>query len=528
MRHTRRTVAALAVAAATATFTAEARAADSISFGDQGSHGTFGANGIVRIDGSITYRSDCPKPGIPDWFYPATDVYLVPEGSGTGELHDVGGGRPNTIVSATTAFLDEVIAMTAPAGNLDEGAYDVVYDTCQDGNFDPGWDTVFPDAVTVELPYVLPLADGAIKGLKDESREEYASWMRTRQHMNGIFKLADKAIKAQCKMGNPIGCSMKKLDYFDGVKERFLTLLLSQANHYLAIAEDPPDANFDKPTTLAPGDVPQDHSDSAFGNAVADSLRPFASEAAVSAALLRAVERYQGAQVAGDAKWALVHARQARNLADTLRRIAPASSDALGDLKATIDSTLDDAISAGRSFATRVASTGFTAGERRALLNQGLTASQIAKLEIEVRGYYLDFNLVDSAKLLAALDQGRAAHSATAAALGASAADWNEIVTRDRSRCRRAGDRRRRPLRRHAGHGPHAGRLGRRRLGPRRRRRVRRRERARAVRHVRRRGHPRDRPAAPAMPSRTRSCASPTPARRRSSPRPCPPSARRR
>ena len=56
MRHT------LAVLAA-AFFTAEAQAADSISFGDQGSTATFGANAIVGIDGSITYRTDCPGPG---------------------------------------------------------------------------------------------------------------------------------------------------------------------------------------------------------------------------------------------------------------------------------------------------------------------------------------------------------------------------------------------------------------------------------------------------------------------------------
>jgi len=288
MRHT---LAGLAAATAVAFFPAAAQAADMISFGEQGSRAGFGANAIVRIDGAITYRNDCPKPGISDWFYPATDVYIVEPGAGTGPLHDVGGGRPNTIVATATAFGDEVIAMTAPAGNLDEGSYDVVYDTCQDGQYDPGFDTIFDRAVTVELPYVMPLADQAIKGLKDSSREEYASWLQTRKAMEGIFKQADKALKSYCKVGNAIACSMKKLDYFDGVKEKFLTLLLSQANHYLAIAEDPPDGDFEKVTKLAPADVLRDHSDSAFGNAVADALRPFAGEAAVSAALLRAVER---------------------------------------------------------------------------------------------------------------------------------------------------------------------------------------------------------------------------------------------
>lgn len=425
MRHTKR---ALAVAVAAALFTAaEAQAADSLSFGEQGSRASFGANAIVRIDGSISYRNDCPKPGISDWFYPATDVYIVDPGEGTGTLNDVGGGRPNTIVATATAFGDEVIAMTAPAGNLDEGEYDVVYDTCQDGQYDPGFDTIFDRAVTVELPYVMPLADQAIRGLKDESREEYASWMQTRKSMEGIFKQADKALKSYCKVGNAIACSMRKLDYFDGVKEKFLTLLLSQANHYLAIAEDPPDGDFEKVTHVAPVDLPRDHSDSEFGNAVADALRPFAGEAAVSAALLRAVERYQGAQVAGDAEWALVHARQARNLSETLRSITASSSDALDELKSVVDTGLAEAIEAGRTFSRRVESTGLTAGERRTLLNQGMTAAQVAKFETEVRGYAPENVTADTA--IAALDQARQAHTATATALGASAEDWQAIVT---------------------------------------------------------------------------------------------------
>ena len=263
----------------------------------------------------------------------------MPAGGGTGELHDAGGGRPNTIVATSSAFVEEVIAMTAPAGKLDEGEYDVVYDTCQDGNYDSAYDTIFPGAVTVTLPDVLPLADGGITAIKDEAREEYHSWLATKYTMQGLFILADRALKTECMAGSPTACVLKNINHFSGVKQRFLQLVTSQANHYLAIAEDPPDANFDKPTLLEPVDVPRDHSDSALGNSVADSLQPLAGEAAVSAALLHAVERYQGAQAAGDRKWALVHAREARNLAETLRRIAPATGDAVSDLKAVVSGT---------------------------------------------------------------------------------------------------------------------------------------------------------------------------------------------
>ncbi len=135
----------------------------------------------------------------------ATDVYLVRAGTAEfGDLHDAGGGRPNTIVAGASYFIGEIIGLTAPGGKLDEGVYDVVYDTCQDGQFDPGRDTVFHDAVTVELPDVLPLTDGAIGAIKDEARREYYSWPATRLAMKGLFKLADRALKEQCEVGNAI------------------------------------------------------------------------------------------------------------------------------------------------------------------------------------------------------------------------------------------------------------------------------------------------------------------------------------
>src|SRR5262249_4479352 len=184
-------------------------------------------------------------------------------------------------------------------------------------------------------------------------------------------------------------------------------------------------------TTVEPPAVPDGHNDSALGNATADALGPLDREAALNAALLHAVERYQGAQAAGDGEWALVHARQARNLVAALRAVVPATSDALNQLRSTVaaDSTgLDQAISQGGTFDRRVASSGLTADERRALRNQGRTDNQIAALETDLRG---DANSegsnVDSASLLAALDESIAAHAATASALDTAYDRWNDI-----------------------------------------------------------------------------------------------------
>src|SRR5262245_11312379 len=430
-----RIVCVLAAICAAAVMPAAALAADSLSFANGDTKMAFGKDAVVSIDGSITYASDCPKPGINDFFYPATDVYLVDAGFSGGELHDVGGGRPNTIVSGASLFTDEVIGLTAPGGKLEGGVYDVVYDTCQDGQYDPARDTIFRDAVTVDEveTFPSPLPGPAIGAIKDQARREYYSWLATRLAMNGLFKLADKAINAQCDVGNAVGCAMKELDYFSGIKERFMALMLSESNHYLAIAEDPPDANYETLTALDPPDVPAGHNDSELANETADALGPLDREAALNAALLHAVERYQGAEAAGNGEWALVHARQARNLVAALRAVSSSTSDSLDALRGTIAANatdLDQALTRGRTFVNRVWNSGLTPDERRTLRNEGRTDNQIAAIESELRSYANSHGSnVDTASLLSALDESRAAHADTAAALDASYARWNDIVT---------------------------------------------------------------------------------------------------
>lgn len=169
-----RTVAALVLSSLVAALLAAptravAAGSDSLSFGE-GAAGTFGANEVVRIDGRLTYETRCPG-GVPDFVYPATDVYIVAAVPGEGgELRDVAGGPPNTIVSTASLFIGEIIAVTAPTGSLEEGTYSVVYDTCQDGKFDGSVDTIFVDAITVRLPAVLPGASMALVDLKGQPK----------------------------------------------------------------------------------------------------------------------------------------------------------------------------------------------------------------------------------------------------------------------------------------------------------------------------------------------------------------------
>ena len=142
----------------------------------------------------------------------------------------------------------------------------------------------------------------ACTGLERESRAPGTRRDATRQLMSDVFKQADEAIKTPVRGRQPDRLRHEEARLLRRrQEERFLGLLLSQANHYLAIADDPPDANFDA------GDDASRRFDRALRpqrlgvrQRARDALQPLAGEAAINAALLHAVERYQGAQAAGD------------------------------------------------------------------------------------------------------------------------------------------------------------------------------------------------------------------------------------
>src|SRR5208283_1692589 len=72
---------------------------------------------------------------------------------------------PNTIIGLSDgSFVDEIVAITMPAGNTGAGKYRIVMDVCQTGVFDSaGGDIVLGDAsqmgFIVQEPAVLPPLD---------------------------------------------------------------------------------------------------------------------------------------------------------------------------------------------------------------------------------------------------------------------------------------------------------------------------------------------------------------------------------
>jgi len=423
-------------------------AGNSLYFANGSDNITVGAGAAIYIDGTITFDSNCQggtRPGTDDFVYPATDIYIVNAGSasdGSG-LTDAGGNGPNTIVgTGSGAFLAELIAVVTPSGSLGEGEYDVVYDTCQDGivGFE---DEIWYDAITVDVPDgQLPPVNDSIRRIKDAAREEYAQWLKTHMGLTALFKFEDALEIASCILAPSPGCLAGVIAMIydvdsvmaqssNWIEDQSLKLVMNRAKNYGAIWQDPADPDFDQHTAVVAEDV---RVPAAAGAPVPDALSglvaPLAQEGALADALLHALERYQGAQAAGDEEWALVQARAVRDLSSTLADHLRTSSsvqdlrDAIaGDLADVADRAAD-----GAAVINRIRTTGLTADERRELANRGFDDAAISAVEAR---FVADGRQVapTGSMILADLDALLDAQDEMIVALDESATGWDALAT---------------------------------------------------------------------------------------------------
>ena len=423
---------------------------DSMSFSvGGGDHVSLQANGTIMIDGSLAFDNECLT-GIRDFVYPATDVYLVESGSAQpgAKLVDAGGGRPNTIVAPGTMFLGEVIGFTYPSGKIGDGTFDIVYDTCQDGWLDPE-DTVFEEAVDVDVPDgQIPPPSDSIRRMKEAAKEQYLSWIKVYRIIRGLLKNAGMKDAEGCLLDPAAEClamalyMAKGLDdpylgSLKGFKDQVATLMGNMAAGYSAIWQDPADPDFEKLPVPA-ADLSQARVQAGAGSvsrAYADLADGLVRESARAEAMLHALERYQGAQEAGDAEWALVQARAVRDLSAEMA--AAGADNGLIAFRSEVIGALDTLMAqdkAGADLADAIRTSGFTGSQRQVLRNNGLTEAQVAALEADaVKGGPVQ--RTDRAFLVAALDEAVAAGTAWKAAAEESRDGWqtvvDELATRD-------------------------------------------------------------------------------------------------
>ncbi|WJH36810.1 PKD domain-containing protein [Paenibacillus sp. CC-CFT747] len=348
---------------------------------------TFEANQEIRIyEGAMEYVAACPEEGTEDFLMPWTDIYIVPAGSVTEagqELEDAGGGKPNSVMAMTASgvFISEPIGYTAPVGKIGPGKYDLVFDECQDGKYNPFVDKIIKNSFEVDYSSSDPIPPLDLTKLKEDAGKAAERWEKYKEYMEKLFALA----KAADENRNP---NEKFVDFLmrSGLtdpRKGTLIQMANQAKHYEGIADDPPDPNYQQVTPLGSRPAfdfltndPLDIAEAAVGTAAG-------TEQAINQALLSSLERYQGADAASHGQWALSHARAIQkyaNLLDAQLTRTNAAMTQLFQALAADKRPLDATAAALEQLRSRIVSTGFTVEELTRLRSLGYSDEEIEQV----------------------------------------------------------------------------------------------------------------------------------------------------
>ncbi len=418
---------------------------------------SFGTNeSVIAENGSISYVGSCPPGGIGDFVYPWADIYVIQghtsPASGAA-LVDVsnGEGIPNTL---QYLVIDDVLGNTAPAGYLISGSYSVVVDDCQNGIFDGSdwWGEQF----TVSIPAdIEPLSDTGsafalqLAATKAKADDLGGNWIEASLSYRALFAgynaltafsiatdPADFLLFACTNINMDTGTLYCSLDDAWGglikLQNDIINTIVNQAFYYKGIAADPPDNNFTEIPVLTGGLV-LDLALKDVNHEAALRLGELTSqEAALAEALLHAMERYQGAEQAGNGEYAFVQARQIENYARTLAEAIPRTVAGLQTLATQIESSGIDFVSIldnYRATQVRVNTSGLTPEERLKLLAAGWTEQNISDGVAD----YLnrDFSGLQNPNDLSTLATRMAAGQADAVAALISLADVMAVAQTD-------------------------------------------------------------------------------------------------
>ena len=393
---------------------------------------TFGANAPVELMGGFLPVWTCPDASKNDPLpvvIANSTVLVIREGDGK--------VTSTTIPALGGLNLGLTVGVTGPTGPLTTGTYDVVYDECQDGAYSPDFDAKFTAAFRVIVPVDAPVidlgqakADAAARAkllnqainLWSDYNQLKGAVAKAKVYSSGTsaevqsqaFKDGKDALKTY--LSSATGYNVDS--YLSPPTWLNLTLLSAQ-NYTGAFANDPPDANFGQVTTVASEPAAGYPASSADDAADHDLAAHVGVSARLTRALLQATERYQGATAAKDGHWALVHAREMRDLARALaaEETATAAAERAAAGKYRALPALDtDALAY-----LQQAAAGLTAGQVQALRNAGLPAAKVQSVQASLSQADLTVTAADVASGLDSLAGGDATWSVSLTAMAARA-----------------------------------------------------------------------------------------------------------
>jgi hypothetical protein len=300
----------------------------SVFFGE-GSR-TFGPGQVITVSGSIPFIPWCPSMALPGVtgrgeglfdFFPVADFYVIKDDGQPlqpyQKLVDVS-GTPNRITGGPQGvFIDEVVAITKPAGNVGPGRYKIVMDQCLDGRFDPFIDIVLGDPPNLGFEVVATGALPAINYhlLKDRAKDYAEELSGTKLGALGV----SVTIPGFCNLyGKLVAKSQAAGALFSFGKialDRCADLIAEQKG----IAADPPDPNYTQFAELGP--LAYDFTDipgTPLERATRDLAHSLTDQAAITKALLISIERFQGAQAASNDEFTILQMQTASKYIDLL------------------------------------------------------------------------------------------------------------------------------------------------------------------------------------------------------------------
>lgn len=342
----------------------------------------------------------CPE-GSPDGLTSWTDLYIVESGSLSilndgDELEDAGGGSPNTVMSLSSGiFISETIGYTGPDGKIGPGEYAVVFDECQDGKYNALIDGVIDPAFKVEYTTgVVPPLD--LTQLKEDAGELAERWEKYREYADKLFKLQKAADAGR----NP---NEKFVDFLmrsglQDPREAALLQLANQSKHYQGIKDDPPDPDYMHLTPLGDRPLIDFQNPAPLQIAMQTLANEVAKEQAITRQMWTLLERYQGAQAAGDVEWALINGKAlSDNIGYLLDQIHHTNTRIIQFNQAFAQDTeaLNEKAAALVQLQQRVAASGFTEEELQYFASLGYTDSEIAQFKTEFLAMDLEFTKAD-------------------------------------------------------------------------------------------------------------------------------------
>jgi hypothetical protein len=346
---------------------------------------------IIIEHGCMDYITNCTE-GTNDWLYPWTDIYIVATGSATspGSALIDRSGAPNPVqgVMLGGCFMYETLGYTEPCGNVDAGTYDVVYDECQEGKMGTE-DGLFQPALKV---WGVGAIDDVIGDSKINADQQARDWSEVKRGTQALF-LIEATYGYVSGIFNPIGFLVSQVySEFVGaseIKDGVIQTLGQQVRHYEALAADPPDPDFQHLSFLSPVEHHDPLSNDDLLNAQFDVGDACSTESALAEVLVRAIERYQGADQDGDGdvRWALIHARAVQDFSDHLADQLDAGTTALSALRDVLEADtrdLDGFAQDMEIWRQQVEDTGFSEEEYRTLRNLDYSDSEIDDL----RGFF--------------------------------------------------------------------------------------------------------------------------------------------